>query len=391
LRRTLFRAHKKGKMTYAHSTRFTKHDSSGKRIHQLDGLRAIAVLMVFTSHAFRSQLLWSGVDLFFMLSGFLITGVLLDLRRQTTCGRYIATFYARRCQRILPPYILALAVTSVLFGAAWLHHWYLYLFLMNTAAFRAYAPSFHGILWSLAVEEQFYIIWPILVYGLSERALAWLSAAMIVAAPVFRCIATVCFPHRWSIHTGLPFRIDLLAAGALVQLVWRHRRWLIHRFGSSGQWVCAITATALFVLSSHPWFQPGADTVLANVWLYELILLTYAGALVWTLSGRRVGLLQAKPMVFLGRISYSVYLIHVAALGFTRRFTTHYLVSALVAFGITVCYAAASWNWLEQPALRWNFVQRNSAGHHFGSAVGKEKPVNDQEKGGAEGAPRYDR
>jgi len=165
--------------------------------------------------------------------------------------------------------------------------------------------------------------------------------------PVFRCIAAVCFPHRWSIHTGLPFRIDLLAAGALIQLAWRHRRWLIHRFGSNGQWVCAITATALCVLSSHPWFQPGANTVLANVWLYELILLTYAGALVWTLSGHRVGLLQARPMVFLGRISYSVYLIHVAALGFTRRFTTHHVVSATVAFGITVCYAA-------RPGSGWN-------------------------------------
>jgi peptidoglycan/LPS O-acetylase OafA/YrhL len=329
---------------------------SGKRIVQLDGLRAVAVLMVFASHAFRSQLLWSGVDLFFILSGFLITGVLLDLRRKYTWRTYIAIFYERRARRILPPYVLLLIVTSVLFGLGWTRRWYLYFFLMNTSAFQPSVAYSHGILWSLAVEEQFYLIWPILVYLLSEKALAWLSIGLLLAAPLLRWFATACFPHHWLIYTALPFRMDLLAAGALIALVWRHHPAVILRLGLKGLWFAAITVLTLYVLSMHPWFRPGADTVLVNVWLYELILVSYSAGLIWILSGRLVGFLQARPMVYLGRISYSVYLIHVAALTFIRRFTHHYGASAIAALGVTLCYAAVSWKWMEQPILQRNHV-----------------------------------
>jgi peptidoglycan/LPS O-acetylase OafA/YrhL len=73
-----------------------------KRIVQLDGLRAIAVLMVFFSHSFRTPLLWSGVDLFFLLSGFLITGILLEQRKRRSLSDLLASFYRRRIRRILP-------------------------------------------------------------------------------------------------------------------------------------------------------------------------------------------------------------------------------------------------------------------------------------------------
>ncbi|MBB5317975.1 acyltransferase family protein [Tunturibacter empetritectus] len=324
----------------------------GKRITQLDGLRAIAVLMVFMSHAVRSQLLWSGVDLFFILSGFLITGVLLDLRSQNTWRTYIVAFYKRRAQRILPPYILFLIVTSVLFGWAWTHRWYLYFFLMNMPAFAPPVPYGHGVLWSLAVEEQFYLIWPILVYLLSERALAWLSGVLILAAPLLRWFATAYFTRHWLIYTALPFRMDLLAAGALIAMVWRHYPAAIFRWGIKGSWLAAIIVFALCMLSMHPWFQPGADTALVNVWLYELILVGYAAGFIWILSGRCVNFLRTRPMVYLGRISYSVYLIHLAALVFIRQFTRHSLASAAVALAVTLCYAALSWKWVEQPILQ---------------------------------------
>ncbi len=92
------------------------------RISQLDGLRAFAVLAVFGSHAFNIRMLWIGVDLFFVLSGFLITGVLLDLKH-VDIKRYFWHFYGRRARRILPPYVMLLAVTSVVFGLKWVHHW----------------------------------------------------------------------------------------------------------------------------------------------------------------------------------------------------------------------------------------------------------------------------
>src|SRR6476620_290798 len=95
------------------------------RIVQLDGVRAVAVLAVFMNHAFGVSL-WMGVDLFFVLSGFLITGILLD--RKSRNQSYFGYFYARRARRILPPYVLLLILSSLLFGLGWLKQWWWYVF-----------------------------------------------------------------------------------------------------------------------------------------------------------------------------------------------------------------------------------------------------------------------
>ena len=94
--------------------------SHSRRILQLDGLRAIAVLAVFAQHALKAPL-WMGVDLFFVLSGFLITGILLE--RKARQQSYFGYFYARRARRILPPYLLLMVVSSILFGIGWAQHW----------------------------------------------------------------------------------------------------------------------------------------------------------------------------------------------------------------------------------------------------------------------------
>jgi peptidoglycan/LPS O-acetylase OafA/YrhL len=97
-----------------------------ERIGQLDGVRMVAIAMVFLGHAGDLRMMWMGVDLFFVLSGFLITGILIS-SRQRNLGAYIGHFYERRARRILPPYVLLLVVTSLLFGLGWARHWYLYL------------------------------------------------------------------------------------------------------------------------------------------------------------------------------------------------------------------------------------------------------------------------
>ncbi|WP_051978746.1 acyltransferase family protein [Edaphobacter aggregans] len=107
-------------------TEATKHG----RISQLDGVRTIAILTVVLNHAFSIKLLWIGVDLFFILSGFLITGILLK-HKKYPLGRYFKGFYSRRVRRILPPYALLMIVTTILFGTAWMKHAYLYVLLMN--------------------------------------------------------------------------------------------------------------------------------------------------------------------------------------------------------------------------------------------------------------------
>ena len=121
------------------------------RITQLDGLRAIAIIAVFFHHAFETKLTWMGVDLFFILSGFLITDILIRSRNRGILA-YFGSFYARRVRRILPPYFLLLAITCVLFGVWWLKSWYYYLGFMNLLLItHVKFPDSLAILWGGAV------------------------------------------------------------------------------------------------------------------------------------------------------------------------------------------------------------------------------------------------
>lgn len=324
-----------------------------KRIPQLDGLRGLAILMVFFSHAYRSELLWSGVDLFFILSGFLITGILLEPRSQYALRGYLTRFYARRARRILPPYILVLCLVSLLFGIHWMYHWYLFLFLMNTSKFfEIIRPYPLVILWSLAVEEQFYLVWPLVVYWSSDRVLAWVAASLVVVAPCLRYIATVATSGHWQIYPSTIFRMDLLAAGALICLLWRNQRKVVARFGIYGLVVAGAMAVPLIILSRYSWFQPASNTAVANVWLYEMILVAYAGLLLWALGGRAVQFLRFSPLTYLGRISYTFYLVHTAALIMIRRYVHHYSVGNLCAFVAALLFSMLSWRFMERPILK---------------------------------------
>lgn len=192
---------------------------ANRRIVQLDGIRAAALAAVVVHHLFRVRLLWMGVDLFFVLSGFLITGVLLDHKDQPLKS-YFGHFYQRRARRILPPCLLLLLVTTILFGFAWAHSWYLYLGFTNIiAAFGITQPPSLNALWSLGVEEQFYFVWPFVVYFLSEQAIAWVAGALMLTAPLLRWFGTPLFAHHWAIYSLTPFRMDTLAAGALLAIV----------------------------------------------------------------------------------------------------------------------------------------------------------------------------
>ena len=168
-------------------------ESSGRRlpshIPELDGIRAIAIWMVLVLHTFipdeesgqalarwpKPLLLimghgWLGVDLFFVLSGFLITGILLDSRNSP---HYIRNFYSRRVLRILPVYFVCLAVVLYFYAGYSSYFLLSLLFMANMAGlFQIAIPHGPGVFWSLAVEEHFYLVWPWLVRLLSRRALA---------------------------------------------------------------------------------------------------------------------------------------------------------------------------------------------------------------------------
>jgi peptidoglycan/LPS O-acetylase OafA/YrhL len=323
-----------------------------KRIVQLDGIRAIAIAAVFVNHTFQVRMLWMGVDLFFILSGFLITGVLIDHKDQTLRG-YFGHFYGRRVRRILPPYLLLLCVGMILYGIWWLRHWYLYVFLMNfLAPLGIVRPGQLDLLWSLAVEEQFYLAWPFAVYFLNEKHLVRLGVGLMVAAPILRWACTPWFSTQWAIYMLTPFRMDTLAAGALMAIAWRKYRSKFERFGQYGLILSAVSLAVLMALSRLPGFSTHANTRAANVWIYELTLTACAGTLLWALSGRGIRLLTLPPVTYLGRISYSVYLIQLVVIIEVEKYLHREVTVAFAVAVISLLYASCSWHFLEKPILQ---------------------------------------
>lgn len=323
-----------------------------KRITQLDGVRALAIAAVFIHHAFKAKLLWMGVDLFFILSGFLITGILIEAKHKGL-GLYFGHFYQRRVRRIIPAYLLLLVVTSILFGLAWMRHWYLYAFLMNfLVAFSIPYPTSLSVLWSLAVEEQFYLIWPFVVYFLSEEMLVWAAGALVFLAPVMRWELTPHFANHWAIYTLTPFRMDTLAMGALIAIVWRRNRSLIERFGFFGPIFSVGALATLIVLSRTTHITTTGNTPQGNLWIFELTLLISLGIILWALSGKAVAILNLAPLRYLGRISYSVYLIHLTVITVLEQHLSSRVSIATAAFAISILYATVSWFVMERPLLQ---------------------------------------
>lgn len=209
----------------------------------LDGLRGVAVLGVLAHHfgqhfpSLRHWLWggWSGVDLFFVLSGFLITGILLDTKHGPY---YWQRFYFRRILRIFPLYYLVLLTVLCLLpalppfqtpeiggiisrqGWLWSHTSNILIGLEQTWPFRAGWLSLNHT-WSLAIEEQFYLVWPWLVLVLDRRRLAWACAGMVVGSLILRFGMTLAGFSTLANYVWTPCRLDSLAIGALIALITR--------------------------------------------------------------------------------------------------------------------------------------------------------------------------
>ena len=182
---------------------------SHAHIPVLDGLRGLAVVLVLICHAtvlnevptaagkmylVLARLSWAGVDLFFVLSGFLITGILFDAKGKTN---YFRNFYARRTVRIFPLYYAYIALVLFLiprFAPAIDHHfvkrppvsWPYWLYVSNF--YQTFEPTHHIVFvsWSLAIEEQFYLVWPLVVFFCSRKALLRITMGMIVGSILLR-------------------------------------------------------------------------------------------------------------------------------------------------------------------------------------------------------------
>lgn len=334
----------------------------GQRIPQLDGVRGMAILLVMVHNldafsvspfSYLTTYGWMGVDLFFVLSGFLITGILLDTKESE---RYFKNFYVRRCLRIWPLYYAVLL--SVFVALPMVRHrltvdilrtaaprWSYFLFLQNflvAAPTRALGPL--GVTWSLAVEELFYLVWPLVVRFLSIKQLQALAWGIVVVSPLLRLFSSW---HGVQIYSNPFCRLDGLMAGAILALLARRSVTAQPRFRAFA-WVVMVCAAFLAVVSeqfSTRWFT-FSMVVLASAALVYLALYSKAK---WFHH-----LLTNRFLIFTGIISYGLYMLHKFPYDFMK--AMHLDLHPTVAFlPITLCaylLAILSWTLLEKPFLR---------------------------------------
>ncbi len=320
---------------------------------------------------------WSGVDLFFVLSGFLITGILIDARGS---DRYFTSFYARRTLRIFPLYYLVVFLSLVVlprFPAAFdllagagapREQWPYWLYLTNFSV--ASRDAFmHGVLdvtWSLAIEEQFYLLWAAVVWICPPRALGPLCALTILAVPAARTLALQQGAEPIDLYVLPYFRADTLATGAL--MAWALRRGWLDRHGRTGLAVAAAAGAGVAAV----WWADGSGWW-ANAWMqragYSLLAWTGAGMLVAAVAlpptSRWPRLLSAGWLRAFGKYSYCLYLIHLPVMRVVRAFVlppAEFAAAGPVWAGQLLFYGAAtlpalalawlSWRWFEEPILR---------------------------------------
>ncbi len=318
---------------------------AAERIPALDGIRGIAVLAVVLYHAGALPLGWAGVNLFFGLSGLLITGILLDAKG-TGAGfaACAGPFYIRRALRILPlawVCVLAVAAASGQWGGAL---WY-GSFLVNWFPHRP-APHVLDHYWSLAVEEQFYLLWPLAVFWLSRRGLAAACVGVLAIDAVFRWLlghGGLSFATRDIFSGATLVRADPIAAGALVALlirgpsVERRRRAVLVGFGLASAGLIAF------------WLARPAG--LYPVFLESLLAAGIgSGILAAVLFEPRW--LRQRWLVWVGTVSYGVYIFHgIIAFWFIRHFEST-AARAILLVAASCLLAGVSWYGFESRILR---------------------------------------
>ncbi len=289
---------------------------------QLDGLRALAVVAVAISHWTPMFLVgivpWgTGVQLFFVLSGFLITGILLRSRPAEvglSLGQVLRVFYARRILRIFPLYYGVL-VLAVLFGVgpildtwpwhfAYLSNWY---YAWHGHGTPLADPYLH--LWSLSVEEQFYLLWPLVALVAGRRTLGAILILTIVGSLAFRVAVPYFAPGVVSLRYLTPCCTDALAVGGLIA-------YAKHYHGSAGMrriavWL-AVVGFAGLVVSTVPLARLTTSADAHRVG-HTFLVIFYGAVVAWAADGLRHlpgRILTFAPLLYLGKISYGLYVFH---------------------------------------------------------------------------------
>jgi peptidoglycan/LPS O-acetylase OafA/YrhL len=361
-------------------------------IPALDGLRGIAIIFVMLHHltyykptsgidALIASVLsfgWSGVDLFFVLSGFLITGILLDTRGSE---RYFTSFYARRTLRIFPLYYLVLflglvvlpqfpALHTVLAGPIEYMppQWPYWVYLTNVSiADRGFLHGILDVAWSLAIEEHFYLVWPLVIWLCPPRLVVGLCTAIFVAEVFARSAARAAMVPSLPIYVLTWFRLDGLVIGALLAVA--QRRGIIPALDRLAPAVVIVGVAGLIavtILGGHTWWWNRRMQQFG----YSLIAVIAGAMLVSAINRPAESLwpriLSAGWLRAFGKYSYCLYLIHVPVTRAVREYVFNpeeyptlavapwvgqvlfYPVAAAPAFAL----AWLSWRFFEAPILR---------------------------------------
>ncbi|WP_375405687.1 acyltransferase family protein [uncultured Amnibacterium sp.] len=321
----------------------------------LDGVRAIAIGAVIIDHTFFGPFTGGGlgVDIFFVLSGFLITRLLLmELR---VAGRLrLGRFYTRRALRLYPPLLIALALTFCLFlivgddystSPTWQALLVAGLYISNLVNLH---QGYLVQTWSLGVEEQFYLFWPLALLLIPAlRRSRWTLLALIVAFSVFRSVTST-GPNPYE-NRGLPwYCVDELLIGALLAVCWVNDqipRWL------AKPWVGAVVAAclvgAMVVTRSFTPYMLGGYTI------FGLLVAVFIANLL--LNPRRIlsRALEWKPIAAVGQVSYGIYLFHNPIFEAVKHLGLSRIPFIGLSYSATAIVTVASWFLVERPINRF--------------------------------------
>jgi peptidoglycan/LPS O-acetylase OafA/YrhL len=311
-----------------------------------------------------------GVDLFFVLSGYLITGILL--RGNSS----YSSFLARRALRIFPLYYLCLALFTAVAvlrtdqasweamkawgGAGW---FVVYLGNFRAAWTNSLPPvlSF-ATLWSLQVEEQFYLLFPIAVALLSRKNLLRFLIGCAIAAPILRSL----IDSPVAGYVLMPCRMDALAMGGILAIVFKSARPQASHAHLSFIIGGAVTAGTFCAAYWHQAKDTAYDPLMRSIG-YSAVDFTCASLLCWILlspSSSFTRLLRLSPLVYTGRIAYGLYLLHEPASWVARKLLgnieTHSVLSVPITFAAAFIAASVSWRFFESPFLKF---QMRESGH----------------------------
>jgi peptidoglycan/LPS O-acetylase OafA/YrhL len=345
------------------------------RVAGLDGLRALAVIAVVLFHArvVGAELGWAGVELFFVISGFLITRILLEARAHP---RYLRNFYARRALRILPVYYFVLFVTVILatsagtpLGSLELPFYIVYIqnYFPQIPTGMAGGIPLTSHTWTLAVEEQFYWVWPLIILFFGTRSLRAIVIGCVIGAPIARLVLLLATGNPYTVVATLPAQVDALGVGAALAFAERDgvaprvvRTCAVVAMVAGGALLTALILTggglAAFA-ETHIW---AASPI--NALLLSAFAALFGGVVAITAfgSGRALRFLDWRLLGHIGRISYGIYIYNplavlLASLTFTlagRAAPASGVGEILLATALTYVLAATSWRYLETPFLR---------------------------------------